>query len=70
MICLQENVCFLHSVLLQGLCVSPPVNTCVRERWNAPCRLCFTGHVEEAQAFINHNYLLTSFLIVKSLAST
>lgn len=61
MICLQENVCFLHSILLQGLCVSPPVNTCVRERWSAPCRLCFTGRVDEAQAFINHK-LFTHFL--------
>lgn len=63
MICLQENVCFLHSILLQGLCVSPPVNMCVREWWSMPCRLCFTGRVEEVQAFINQTiYSLPSLL--------
>ena len=65
MICLQENVCFLHDIQLQGLCVSPPVNTsqrkteCVHASSSVNYRLCVTG----SQAFINHTEF-ASFLTV------
>lgn len=69
MICLQENVCFLHDIQLQGLCVSPPVyiRVCVWERGSVcmPSHLCFTDCVWKGHRplSITQN-LLTSFLAV------
>lgn len=47
MICLQENVCFLHDIQLQGLCVSPPVcvSVCDYKCVCMPSHLCVTDCV-------------------------
>lgn len=56
MICLHENVCFLHNIQLQGLCVSPPVNKRVCEKVceHAKSSVLQRECVKGSQASINH----------------
>lgn len=67
MICLQENVCFLHDIQLQGLCVSPPVcvSVCDHKCVCVPSHLCVTDCVRKGHRplSITQN-LFTSFLAV------
>lgn len=73
MICLQENVCFLHDIQLQGLCVSPPANMCVcvcgKDDVSVPCHLCFTDCVELTVLSITQKFahFLPRFLSLASI---
>lgn len=62
MICLQENVCFLHNIQLQGLCVSPPVNIRVCEKDGVCAWLCV---LKSHKPLSIMQSLSTSFLAVR-----